>query len=121
VSAFGRISALPPLRVWDGIAGRAVHGTSLTFGVIELDPGATLPEHQHVNEQLGIVVSGALTLTVAGETRTLGPGETWTIPPQVPHSGRAGASGAVVIDIFSPPREDWRALEELPPRAPSWP
>ena len=120
-SAFGRISALSRQRVWDGVAGRALHGTSITLGVIELEPDAALPEHHHLNEQLGIVVSGVLEMTIGGESRTLGPGETWTIPPDVPHAGRAGADGATVIDVFSPPREDWRALEELPPRAPSWP
>ena len=121
MSAFGQISALPRQRVWDGIAGRAVHGTNVTFGVLELEPDTVLPEHHHANEQLGFVVSGALEMTIGGETRMLGPGETWTIAPDVPHSGRVGADGAVVIDVFSPAREDWRALEELPPRAPSWP
>lgn len=121
MSAFGAISALPPQRVWDGIAGRALHGTNLTLGLIELEPDAVLPEHHHVNEQLGVVVSGSIEMTIGGESRTLGPGETWTIAPDVPHSGRVGAQGAIVIDVFSPPREDWRALEELPPRAPSWP
>ncbi len=121
MSAFGRISALPALRVWDGVAGRALHGTSVTLGVIELDPGASLPEHHHANEQLGVVVSGAIEMTIRGESRTLGPGETWTIPSHVPHSGLAGAQGAIVIDVFSPAREDWRSLEELGPRAPSWP
>jgi quercetin dioxygenase-like cupin family protein len=121
MSAFGSISALTPQRVWDGIAGRVVHGEHLTLGVIELDPDVALPEHHHVNEQVGLVISGSLELVVGGEARTLGPGETWTIPPEVPHSGRAGADGAIVVDIFSPPRQDWRALEELPPRPPAWP
>ena len=121
MSAFGRISALPRQRVWDGIGGRALHGTAVTLGVIELEPDAALPEHHHVNEQLGVVVSGSIEMTIGGETRMLGPGETWTIAPDVPHTGRAGTDGAVVIDVFSPPREDWRALEELPPRAPFWP
>ena len=120
-SAFDRISALPRQHVWDGIAGRALHGSSVTVGVIELEPDAALPEHHHVNEQLGVVVSGAIEMTVGSESRTLGPGETWTIAPDVPHSGRAGAQGATVIDVFSPPREDWRALEELPPSPPAWP
>ena len=121
MSAFGRISALPAQRIADGLAARVVHGSSLTLGVVELEPSAALPEHHHVNEQIGIVVSGAISMTIGGETRTLAPGETWTIPPDVPHGGRAGAGGAIVIDVFTPAREDWRALEELPPHAPSWP
>ncbi len=121
MSAFGQISALPLQRVWDGIAARALHGSSITLGVIELEPDTALPEHHHVNEQLGVVVSGALEMTVGDESRTLGPGGTWTIAPGVPHTGRAGPDGAIAIDVFSPAREDWRALEELPPVAPAWP
>jgi len=119
--AFGAIGALAPQCIVDGVLARVLHGASLTLGVIELEPDADLPEHHHVNEQLGMVVSGSLEMTLAGESRTLGPGDTWTIPPGVPHSVRAGGAGAVAIDVFSPPREDWRALEELPARAPSWP
>jgi quercetin dioxygenase-like cupin family protein len=64
-------------------------------------------EHSHENEQLGIVLEGELTLRVSGEERTLGPNGTWRIAPNVAHSGHAGSRGAVVIDVFSPPRSDW--------------
>ena len=121
MSAFGRIAELAPQRIAEGIAGRVVHGAGLTLGVVELDPDAILPEHHHDNEQLGMVVRGRIEMTIGGETRTLGPGETWTIPPGVPHGGRAGPEGAVAVDVFSPAREDWRALDELPARAPAWP
>ena len=37
----------------------------------------------------------------------LGPGGTWRIPPDTPHEVHVGTDGAVVLDVFSPPRADW--------------
>ena len=121
MSGFDDLARLRPLPIWDGIAARVVAGEQLTLAVVELDPGAVAREHSHANEQLGIVLSGAMTFRIGDETRELGPGETWTIPSNVPHEATAGPDGAVVIDVFAPPRRDWDAFEPGEPRAPRWP
>jgi quercetin dioxygenase-like cupin family protein len=121
VSAFDDLARLGPLPIWDGIVARAVEGERLTLAVVELDPGAVAREHSHANEQLGMVLSGAMTFRIGDETRELGPGETWTIPSNVPHEATAGPDGAVVLDVFAPPRADWDALDAGEPRAPRWP
>jgi quercetin dioxygenase-like cupin family protein len=115
MSALSEIGRVPPQWIWDGILGRAVHGRELTLALVELEPGIQLPEHSHPHEQGGIVLGGSMTFTVGGERRELGPGGTWLIPGDTPHSAEVGPEGAVVIDVFSPPREDWRELEELEP------
>jgi quercetin dioxygenase-like cupin family protein len=58
---------------------------------------------------------------VGDETKELGPGSTWSIPSDVPHEVRAGPEGAVVIDVFAPPRDDWGGVERDEPRTPHWP
>jgi unsaturated pyranuronate lyase len=121
VGAFQELARIAPLPIWEGIVARAVDGERLTMAVVELDPGAIASEHQHENEQLGIVLSGLMTFRVGDEVRELGPGGTWTIPPNMPHEATAGPEGAVVIDVFAPPREDWQSLEQLEPRGPRWP
>ncbi len=118
----GAAVALPwivPSRAWgaDGVPP----SERITLGVIELDANAVVPEHAHENEQLGICLSGSVTFRVGDETRELGAGGTWNIPPNVPHEVHVGPDGAVVIDVFSPPREDWKPLERIPDRAPRWP
>ena len=94
VDALGDIGSLPPQQIWDGIAGRAVHGKRLTLGLIELEPGAVLPEHLHENEQLGMVLKGSITFTIGTERRTLGPGGTWRIASNVPHEAVIGPGGS---------------------------
>jgi quercetin dioxygenase-like cupin family protein len=122
VSAFEDIGAVGPLRIWNDVVARDVHGRQTTLAVVELGPGALVPEHHHVSEQLGMVITGSVSFRVADEERELGPGATWRIPSDVPHEVKAGPEGAVVIDVFSPTRqEDWRGLEREEPRPPLWP
>jgi quercetin dioxygenase-like cupin family protein len=117
----GHLSELPPIQVWDGIRARRVQGDQLTMAVVELDPNAVLPEHRHPNEQNGLVVRGQLTIRVGDEERALGPGGTWRILSDVPHSAVTGPEGAVVVDVFSPIRSDWDALPTLERTDPVWP
>jgi quercetin dioxygenase-like cupin family protein len=121
VSAFDHLGGISPQQLFEGIRGRALHGEHITLATVELDPGAVVAEHSHENEQLGIVLEGELTLRVGDEERTLKPGETWCIPSNVVHSGHAGPDGAIVIDVFSPPRADWQDLDRLEPGPPRWP
>ena len=121
MSAFGSVSSLDLQRIWDGVHGRVVHGDRITLGVIELDANSLVPEHSHAHEQLGMCLSGSLLFRVGDETRELGPGETWSIPGNVPHEVQVGPDGAVVIDVFAPTRDDWRDAPQADVRAPRWP
>jgi len=89
--------------------------------VLELDPDSVVPEHSHENEQLGICLSGSLVFRVGDESRELRAGETWIIPGNVPHGVHVGPDGAVVVDVFVPPRDDWREAERVEQREPRWP
>jgi quercetin dioxygenase-like cupin family protein len=61
VAGFDDVAQIVPQQIWDGIAGRVVHGERITLGAVELDPNVVLPEHSHEHEQLGIVLLGSLT------------------------------------------------------------
>lgn len=121
MSAFDDLAGIAPQLLFDGFVARAVHGEQLTLAVVEIEPNAVLPEHDHVNEQFGIIVRGTATFRVGDETRELAPGDIWRIPAGTPHALVAGPEGAEVIDVFSPPRTDWSALAELELRRPRWP
>lgn len=91
-----------------GIDIRTFWGDEMLLSVADLDPGAILPAHSHPHEQGGAILSGELTLTIDGETRTLGPGDVYLVPGGVEHSGVAGPDGCVALDIFSPVREEYK-------------
>ncbi|MCS7071648.1 MAG: cupin domain-containing protein [Anaerolinea sp.] len=69
--------------------------------------GAVVPRHQHMNDQVGYVVSGKIELTIGGQTRILEPGDSYAIPGGIEH-GAVALEDSVLIDTFSPPRDDYR-------------
>jgi len=121
MGAFEDLQAIPPRLLAGGYLARAVHGERLTLAVVEVEPGADLPDHQHDNEQFGIVIEGSAVFRVGDETRTLGRGGIWRIPSGSPHAVIGGEAGAVVIDVFSPARADWRTHARLESRPARWP
>lgn len=121
MSAFQDLDAIPAQQLVPGYLARAVHGSRLTFAVVEIEPHAELPEHSHENEQLGIVLQGSVTFRVGNEETTVTAGGTWSIPAGTPHFVRGGVDGAVVLDIFSPTREEWKQLDAVAAARPNWP
>jgi quercetin dioxygenase-like cupin family protein len=115
------LATLQPFDVWgDDVRARRVEGERITFAVVELAPNSVVPQHRHPQEQVGMVIEGRVTFTIADETRELGPGGTWRILSNVPHMVVTGPDGATVIDTFAPTRDDWTyPLQE--PRRPNWP
>jgi quercetin dioxygenase-like cupin family protein len=113
MSAFSSLERLEQVRIWDGITAYPVEGERTTLAVVELEPGSAVPEHRHDNEQLGVLIRGSLHFRIAGETRDVGPGDTWSIPSGVPHQVTAGPGGALAVECFTPARGDWSALQRM--------
>ena len=91
----------------DGVSGRPLFGEGAMLNLIDFEPGATVPLHSHPHEQLGIVLRGMQALVVDGVARELGPLEGYVLPGGVEHSAYCGPEGALVLDVFSPVREDY--------------
>jgi quercetin dioxygenase-like cupin family protein len=106
-----------PFIEWDELAAKAIApgaqlrvawGEKLMLSYVELAPEGKVPLHSHPHEQGGICLEGAMEFTIGDETRIIKRGESWMIPGGVTHSVRALDQGAVALDIFSPPREDYK-------------
>jgi quercetin dioxygenase-like cupin family protein len=119
LSAFDHLAEIIPLQIWNGVVGRVVSGKQASLAAVSLEPDTKVPEHSHVNEQTGMLVSGSLTFRIGDESKDLAPGATWVIPANVPHSVDAGPEGAFLIELFAPPRDDWAGLERLEPSRPA--
>jgi quercetin dioxygenase-like cupin family protein len=85
---------------------QVIHGETMTVARIHLKKGCVVPQHNHHNEQISMVEQGSLRFNLDGAERVLGAGELVRIPPNLPHSVQA-LEDCVVVDLFSPPREDW--------------
>lgn len=99
---------LPKLELFPKAMSAIVAGEQLMLSFLELEPGCEIPEHSHPHEQAGLVLSGSLRFRIGDEERLTGPGDAFVIPANVVHVGRVeGDETAKVLDIFSPPREDY--------------
>ena len=102
--SFDKIASFSPV---EGISMRSLTGEKVMLNMVTIEPGAVVPIHSHENEQAGYVVRGELILTIAGETRTLVPGDCYVAPANVLHGATTGAEGCDVLDVFTPPRADY--------------
>jgi quercetin dioxygenase-like cupin family protein len=82
-------------------------GDRLMVTRMRYETGMTVPAHTHEHEQAGYVVSGRYRQTAGGETNELGPGDSYAIPGGIEH-GFEVLEGGLVIDVFTPPREEFR-------------
>ncbi|MCA9977929.1 MAG: cupin domain-containing protein [Anaerolineales bacterium] len=83
-----------------------VYGDKSLLSQFWFEKGAKIPTHQHPQEQTGYLISGRLAFIVAGEAIVAEAGDSWSIPGDVPHSADV-LEEAIVIEVFSPVREDY--------------
>jgi quercetin dioxygenase-like cupin family protein len=69
-------------------------------------PGAEGYTHSHRHSQASLVVEGEFHVTIEGELKILGPGDSFFVAPFEEH-GAVCPTGGVLIDTFSPAREDF--------------
>jgi quercetin dioxygenase-like cupin family protein len=108
-AGFSKINALPGFDPAPGITMNMLSGARAMLNWVRIEPGGNVPEHSHPHEQLGYVIEGSIILRIGDETREIGPETCYVIPGGVPHEGTGGPEGCLVMDVFSPPREDYIA------------
>ncbi len=72
-----------------------------------LERDSIVPEHSHMNDQVGYVIYGRVELTIGDELHVCQPGDSYAIPGGIVHKAHALVD-SLVIDVFSPPRNDYR-------------
>jgi unsaturated pyranuronate lyase len=105
---FVRFDEVRAFELAAGVSGRPLFGEGAMLNLIDFEPGSTVPLHSHEHEQLGLVLRGLQVLIVGGEEHPLGPMEGYAFPGGVQHSAYCGPDGALVLDVFTPVRDDYR-------------
>ncbi len=83
-----------------------VHGDKTLMAEFRLAQGAVIPAHSHPHEQTGYLVSGRILFTVDGQKQEVAAGDSWCILSEVTHGAEA-LEDAVIVEVFSPVREDY--------------
>lgn len=68
--------------------------------------GGIGPIHHHYHSQITHVESGIFNVTIGDDTQILKAGDSFYIPPNIPH-GAVCLEEGLLIDVFSPMREDF--------------
>jgi len=108
VHRFWNPRGISPKTLAPGVMTKIASGEKLMFSLVTLEPNALVPMHSHPHEQMGMLVSGTMEFTIAGETRLLSGNGMYLVPGGVPHMAKAGPKGAVALDAFAPPRDEYR-------------
>ena len=107
LALWANIDSMPSLNPRPGVTMWPAAGTNMTINFVRIEPGAEVPLHHHPHEQGGTVIEGMIIMTIDGETREMRVGDVYVAPPDSVHGATAGPDGCLVVDIFSPPREDY--------------
>ncbi len=91
-----------------GVTTRIFAGEGAMLSVVEIAPGAEGVLHHHPEEQWGVLLEGSAIRFQGEEAIEVTKGDFWRTPGGVPHTMRAGPEGCRVLDIFSPPRPEYR-------------
>lgn len=79
---------------------------SLMVVRVEFEKGGVGVLHSHRHTQISHVESGSFEVEISGEKKVLRKGDVFYVPPHAVH-GAVCLEAGVLIDIFSPMREDF--------------
>ena len=92
----------------EGITTRIFAGDQAMLSVVRIEPHSEGQVHSHPQEQWGVLLEGACVRIQNGQEIEMSAGDFWRTPGGTSHAIRTGDSGALVLDVFSPPREEYK-------------
>ncbi|HQU83410.1 MAG TPA: cupin domain-containing protein [Pyrinomonadaceae bacterium] len=91
----------------EGIERQMVVGQNMMICRFRFAPFLVTPEHTHPHEQMTLVVQGKVKFFIEGEERIVSVGDVLHFPPHNRHGATMLDEEVILIDIFSPIREDF--------------
>ena len=101
----------PWQQVRPGLRRKAWFNDRLTMVLFEFTriPGAKPDaQHYHANDQMSYVVEGRIRALLDGKSKEIGPGGVFIAPSNVRHGIELLTDKVVLLDVFTPTREDFR-------------
>lgn len=90
-----------------GITRQMIWGDRLMVCRLTIGANVVTPVHSHPHEQITLVERGRVEFTVEGQTRVASPGDVLVFPSNCQHGATMLDEEVVLIDIFSPLREEF--------------
>ncbi|MDQ2747334.1 MAG: cupin domain-containing protein [Acidobacteriota bacterium] len=100
-------SKIPVEKPAPGIERQMVVGQNMMMIRFRFEPFLVTPEHTHPHEQMTLVMQGRVKFYISGEEHILTAGDVIHFPPHNRHGATMLDGEVILIDIFSPIREDF--------------
>jgi quercetin dioxygenase-like cupin family protein len=100
-------SAIPVEHIADGIDRQMVWGDRIMICRLCFAPGVVTQVHAHPHEQMTIVERGRVRFRIDGQERLASAGDVLHFPSHVEHGATILDEDAVLVDIFTPVREEF--------------
>jgi unsaturated pyranuronate lyase len=100
-------ATVPREQLGTGIVRQMVYGEKLMICRLTLAPGTITAAHAHVHEQMTIVEQGRVRFVLGSDERVFVPGDVLLFPSEFWHGATMLDEEVVLIDIFTPLREDF--------------
>ena len=100
-------SAIPAELIAEGIERQLFWGDRVMVCRLRIAPHTVTAVHSHPHEQITMVERGRVRFTVDGAERIVAAGDVLHFPPNISHGATMLDEEVVLIDIFSPIREDF--------------
>jgi quercetin dioxygenase-like cupin family protein len=100
-------SNIPVEQVAEGIQRQMLVGDQMMICRFRFKPFLVTPEHDHPHEQMTIVERGKVRFFIEGKERIASAGDVLHFPSQTWHGATMMDEEVVLIDIFTPVREDF--------------
>jgi quercetin dioxygenase-like cupin family protein len=102
----------PTIEICPGITRQTVaNGKTMYQMMATLAAGSRMPAHTHPQEQIVHILEGQMRLIVEGVPHELSTGDSFYLASNVPH-GVETILQTRVLDTFSPPRDDYLAIDQ---------
>ena len=98
---------VPVEQIADGIKRQMIVGQNLMICRLIFDPFVVTDAHRHPHEQMTFVMQGKVKFTLEDEVTIVSAGDILHFPPNHWHGATMLDEEVVLIDIFSPIREDF--------------
>ncbi len=87
------------------------YADNLMAACVRFDKGAVGAAHAHdAHTQIAFIAAGSFEVTIGGETRVLKAGDGYLATKTVMHGAVALEEGSMIIDVFTPKRDDFEVL-----------
>jgi quercetin dioxygenase-like cupin family protein len=100
-------SNVPVEQLEPGVKRQMVVGASLMICRLQFEPHIVTPAHDHPHEQITLVERGRVLFTIGKEQKIAQAGDVLHFPPGTWHGATMLDEAVILVDIFSPIRDDF--------------